>query len=77
MAQGVKNLKSRKTFNASFKLQVVRIIKAQGLSIGQVCKDMNLGGSAVGRSLAKFEAEQAGQNGIVQHITAANQAAGV
>lgn len=36
MAQDMNNLKSRRSFDASFKLHVVQIIKAQGLSSGQV-----------------------------------------
>ena len=34
------------------------MVKVQGLSIGQVCKDMSLGESAVRRWLSQFEAEQ-------------------
>ena len=73
MAQDVKNHKSRRTFEASFKLQVIQMIKAQGLSIGQVCKDMNLGESAVRRWLTQFEAELADQSGIGKPITAEQQ----
>ena len=40
MAQTVSNPKSRRVFDTSFKLQVVQMVKAQGLSIAQVCKDM-------------------------------------
>ena len=49
MAQDVKNQKSRRAFDASFKLQVVQMIKAQGLSVGQVDTDLNLVESAVRR----------------------------
>ncbi|MCP1606708.1 transposase-like protein, partial [Pseudomonas citronellolis] len=35
--------RKRRTFDASFKLQVVQMIKDQGLSITQVCRDMDLG----------------------------------
>ena len=58
MAVEVNNQKSRKTFDADFKLQVAQMVKVQGLSIGQVCKDMSLGESAVRRWLSQFEAEQ-------------------
>ena len=34
------------------------MVKAQGLSIAQVCQDMKLGESAVRRWLGQFEAEQ-------------------
>jgi transposase len=33
----------RRVFDANFKLQVVEMIRSQGLSIGQVCRDMKLG----------------------------------
>ena len=67
------NPKSRRVFDTSFKLQVVQMVKAQGLSIAQVCKDMKLGESAVRRWLVQFEAEQAGQGGIGKPLTAEHQ----
>lgn len=59
----------RRTFDASFKLQVVRMITEQGLSIGQVCKDMNLGETAVRRWLSQVNAELNGQSGIGKPLT--------
>ena len=73
MAQYVENQKSRRSFDASFKLQVVQVIKAQGLSVGQVCKDMGLVESVVRRWLSQFEAEQSGFPGIGKPITAEQQ----
>lgn len=32
--------KQRRTFNAEFKLQVAQMIRDQGLSVGEVCRDM-------------------------------------
>ena len=49
------------------------MIKAQGLSVGQICKDLNLVESAVRRWLNQFEAEQAGLSGIGKPITAEHQ----
>ena len=49
------------------------MIKIQGLSVGQVCKDLNLVESAVRRWLSQFEAEQAGLSGIGKPITAEHQ----
>ena len=49
------------------------MVKVQGLSIGQVCKDMKIGESAVRRWVAQFEAEQLGQNGIGKPLTAEHQ----
>ena len=63
MATDVNNQKSRRTFDASFKLQVAQMVKGQGLSISQVCKDMKLGESAVRRWVSQLEAEQQGESG--------------
>lgn len=60
-------------FDTSFKLQVVQMVKTQGLSIAQVCKDMKLGESAVRRWLVQFDAEQSGQSGIGKPLTAEHQ----
>ena len=49
------------------------MVKAQGLSIAQVCKDMKLGESAVRRWLGQFESEQSGQSGIGKPLTAEHQ----
>ena len=73
MAIHVSNPKLRRVFDTVFKLQVVQMVKTQGLSIGQVCKDMKLGESAVRRLLGQFEAEQSGQSGIDKPLTAAHQ----
>lgn len=63
----------RRTFDASFKLQVAQMIKQQGLSIGQVCKDLQLGETAVRRWLTQFEAEQSGLPGIGKPLTPEQQ----
>ena len=63
----------RRVFDASFKLQVVEMIRAQGLSITQVCKDMKVGESTVRRWLAQVDAEQLGQPGIGKPLTAEQQ----
>ena len=65
--------KSRRTFDATFKLQVAQMVQVQGLSIGQVCKDMDIGESAVRRWLSQFDAEQQGQSGIGKPLTAEHQ----
>ena len=67
------NPKSRRVFDTSFKLQVVQMVKTQGLSSSQVCKDMKRGGSAVRRWLGQFEAEQSGHSGIGKPLTAEHQ----
>ena len=70
MARTVSDTKSRRVFDTDFKLQVVQMVKTQGLSISQVCRDMKLGESAVRRWLGQFEAEQSGQSGIGRPLTA-------
>jgi transposase len=63
----------RRVFDASFKLQVVQMIRVQGLGIGQVCRDMRLGETAVRRWLAQTNAGQLGQPGIGKPLTAEHQ----
>lgn len=61
---------TRKTFDPSFKLQVVQLIEEQGLSVAQVWRDMSLGETAVRRWLVQFLAEQSGRVGIGRPLTA-------
>ena len=63
----------RRVFDASFKLQVVQMIRAQGLGIGEICRDMKLGETAVRRWLAQVDAEQLGQPGIGKPQTTEQQ----
>jgi transposase len=49
------------------------MIKEQGLSVGQICRDMKVGETAVRRWLAQFNAEQLGQAGIGKPLTADQQ----
>lgn len=65
--------KQRRTFDASFKLQVVRMIVDQGITVFQICQDMNLGETAVRRWLSQHEAELQGQSGIGKPLTAEQQ----
>ena len=59
----------RRNFDTAFKLQVVQMIRNQGLSVGQVCRDLDLVDSAVRRWLAQYQAEQAGQPGQGRPLT--------
>ncbi|GAB2729316.1 MULTISPECIES: transposase [Halomonas] len=59
----------RRSFDPAFKLQVVQMITEHGLSITQVCRDMNLGETAVRRWLKQFSAELSGQTGIGKPLT--------
>lgn len=60
-------------FDASFKLQVVQMVRERGLSVAQVCADMRLGATAVRRWMAQADAEQAGQAGIGRPLTSEHQ----
>lgn len=63
----------RRVFDESFKLKVVQMIRDQGLSVGQVCRDMKLGDTAVRRWVAQFDSEQLGQAGIGKPLTTEQQ----
>jgi len=63
----------RRVFDSAFKLEVVKMIQANGLSIPQVCQDMQVGETAVRRWLKQAEAEQLGQAGIGKALTPEQQ----
>lgn len=65
--------KKRKTFDDSYKLEIVKMIKDQGLTVPQVCQDQNIGETAVRRWVRQYEAEQLGQAGIGKPLTAEQQ----
>ena len=73
MATEVNKQNPRRNFDESFKLQVAQMVKVQGLSISQVCKDIKIGESAVRRWITQLEAEQLGQKGIGKPLTAEHQ----
>ena len=56
--------KIRRTFDAAFKLQVVRMVRDQELSVSQVCKDLDIGETAVRRWLDQYDAEKSGDPGL-------------
>lgn len=65
--------RNRRTFDTSFKLEVVKMIRDQGLSVTQVCQDMNLGETAVRRWLRQVDTELAGSPGLGKPLTADQQ----
>lgn len=65
--------RARRSFDAAFKLQVVRMIREQGLSIGQVCREMNLVESAVRRWVEQLDQESAGRPGAGKPLTPEQQ----
>lgn len=68
-----KKHRERREFDASFKLEVVRMVKDQGLSVSHVCQSLDLVDSAVRRWIKQYEAEQEGQPGIGKPLTAEQQ----
>lgn len=65
--------RKRKRFDDSYKLEVVKMVKDQGLTVPQVCQDQNLGETAVRRWIRQYDAEQLGQAGIGNPLTAEQQ----
>ena len=49
------------------------MIRVQGLTVVEVCRDMRLGETAVRRWLVQFDAEQLGQPGIGKPLTGEQQ----
>ena len=65
--------RQRRSFDAEFKLQVVQMIRDRGLSVGEVCRDMKLGETAVRRWLAQVNEESAGRSGMGKPLTPEQQ----
>ncbi|WP_440962797.1 IS3 family transposase [Massilia sp. GER05] len=65
--------RQRRKFDTSLKLEVVRMIKEQGLSVQHVSESMSIGPSAVRRWVKQYEDEQAGQPGIGKPLTPEQQ----
>jgi transposase len=65
--------RQRRNFDTSFKLEVVRMIKEQGLSVQHVSQTMSIGPTAIRRWVTQYEAEQSGQPGIGKPLTADQQ----
>jgi transposase len=63
----------RRHFDAAYKLQVAKMIREQGLSLTQVCQDMDLVPSAVRRWVEQLDAEVAGRLGMGKPLTAEHQ----
>lgn len=62
--------RARRQFDAAFKLKIARMVRDDGLSVSQVCRDLDLTDSAVRRWVAQYEAEQRGEAGNGEPLTA-------
>jgi transposase len=65
--------RQRRNFDRSFKLEVARMIREQGLSISHVSQTMDIGVTAIRRWIEQYEAEQKGQPGIGKPLTVEQQ----
>ena len=65
--------RARREFDASFKLEVVRMVKDQGLSIADVCRSMDLCETVIRRWIKQYQAELNGQPGIGKPLTVEQQ----
>ncbi len=65
--------RKRRVFDASLKLEVVRMIKEQGQSVQNVSETMSIGQTAIRRWLTQYSAEQNGLPGIGKPLTAEQQ----
>ncbi len=63
----------RTEYDASFKLEVARMVVDQGLSVAQVVSSMGVGPTAVRRWVDQYRAELNGQPGIGTPLTAEQQ----
>ena len=63
----------RRPMDPAFKLQVVKMIREQGLSVSHVCKDLDLTDSAVRAWLKQFGEETAGRPGVGTPLTPEQQ----
>jgi transposase len=63
----------RRVFDENFKLQVVQMVRLQGLPVSEVCREMKIGETAVRRWMEQVDAEQAGEPGIGKPLTSDQQ----
>lgn len=66
-------MSKHRTFDPSFKLEVVKMVKEQGMSVPQVCRDLGIGPTAVRRWIQQYDDEQAGGSGIGRPLTSEQQ----
>ena len=64
---------ARPFYEASYKLEVAKMVVDRGLTIAQVCKDLTIGHSAVARWVKQSRAETHGQPSIGHPITTEQQ----
>ena len=63
----------RRQFNASFKLEVVKMVREQGLSVTDVCRSMDVSETALRRWVEQYDAELSGAAGVGKPLTPEQQ----
>ena len=63
----------RDEYDVNFKLEVVRLVKEQGLKLSQVCQSTGVGKTAVSRWIKQYEAELLGMPGLGKPLTTEQQ----
>ena len=66
-------IKTPRKFDTEFKLEVVRMVRDQDLSVPQIAKTMNVGETAIRRWVRQYEAELQGSAGVGVPLTAEQQ----
>ena len=56
--------RTRRAFTAEFKAQVVELCRTSGKSVGQVCRDLDIGETGVRRWLAQAEVDSGRRAGL-------------
>ncbi|TWH65053.1 transposase [Azomonas agilis] len=65
--------RKHRTFDTDFKLEVAKMVKDQGISVSQVCRDLKLGDAAVRRGVQQYETERLGDGKLGKPSTAEQQ----
>ncbi|MES2535495.1 MAG: transposase [Pseudomonadota bacterium] len=65
--------KQRRTIDPSVKLEIVRMIKEQGLSVRHVSQSVDIGETAISRWLTQYDVEISGKPGIGNPLAAEQQ----
>lgn len=68
--ESMNDKKPRRHFDPAVKLQMIEMVRNQGLSVAQVCSEMKLSRSVLSRWLNQFDQEQAGRPGKGIPLTA-------
>ena len=63
----------KRLYDASYKIEVVRMILDQGLSVSQVSKNLTISESALRRWVVQYQAELQGKSGIGKPLTEEQQ----